>query len=419
MAADSPVTAGAVLLFDWNSFEQAFQDARAQSHSAPIACIQIHFRRLRSLRGLLGQQATERAVASLRARICRVLRPQDRVLVLGEADVLILLPALLSHGHARLAIQALQRVLGESLDFEGLALRLHAEIGSAYGPDHGDSAAALQRAASLAVEHARLSADSACEAGAAAPEPLYAELRAALKANELSMVFQPIVRTNDRRTVGFEALARWQHPRTGAAVSPAVFVTLAEETGLAGELTRWSLQAALREFRPLHAADPQLHCALNLSARAFDDSGLCEQITSALALWDLPPQALLLEITETALLSDPERNAEQLAALRQLGVQVALDDFGQGYSSFGYLQFLDVGTLKIDRRFLARLDSPRERGLVQSMIQLAHRLQMRVVAEGVETESVHAILLELGCDEAQGWLYGRPQPAAHWLDVTG
>jgi len=94
---------------------------------------------------------------------------------------------------------------------------------------------------------------------------------------------------------------------------------------------------------------------------------------------------------------------------------VALDDFGQGYSSFGYLQFLEVGTLKIDRRFLTRLDSSRERGLVQSMIQLAHRLQMRVVAEGVETEAVHACLVELGCDEAQGWLYGRPQPATHWL----
>jgi diguanylate cyclase len=265
------------------------------------------------------------------------------------------------------------------------------------------------------VEQARGRADGVCEAGAAAPEPLYAELRSALKANELSMVFQPIVRMCDRHRLGYEALARWWHPRTGASVPPTLFVALAEEAGLASELTRWSLQTALREFSPLYAADRNLHCALNLSARAFDDSGLSEQILAALALWDLPPQALLLEITETALLADPENNASQLTALRRLGVQVALDDFGQGYSSFGYLQFLEVGTLKIDRRFLERLHSPRERGLVQSMVELAHRLDMRAVAEGVETEDVHASLVELGCDEAQGWLYGRPHPAAHWL----
>lgn len=415
MPDDRHEEGGARLLGDWDSFERSYSEAREQAPDAAIACLQVHLRRLRGLRGLLGQPATERAVAALRTRICRVLRPQDRVLALGEADVLILLPGLLSQGHARLAIQALQRALGESLEFEGIALRLHAEIGLAMGPEHGDSAAALQRAASLAVEQARSRPGSVSEAGAEAPEPLYAELRAALKANELTMVFQPIVRLLDRRHVGFEALARWQHPRTGAPVSPALFVPLAEEAGLAGELTRWSLQAALREFRPLYAADPELHCALNLSARAFDDSGLSEQILTALALWDLPPQALLLEITETALLADPEHNAGQLAALRRLGVRVALDDFGQGYSSFGYLQFLDVGTLKIDRRFLTRLDSPRERGLVHSMIQLAHRLQMQVVAEGVETEAVHATLVELGCDEAQGWLYGRPHPASHWL----
>jgi EAL domain-containing protein (putative c-di-GMP-specific phosphodiesterase class I) len=154
---------------------------------------------------------------------------------------------------------------------------------------------------------------------------------------------------------------------------------------------------------------------LNLSARAFEDSALSEQIEAALTIWNLPPSALLLEITETSLLAEPQRNAGQLSRLRALGVRAALDDFGQGYSSFGYLQFLEVNTLKIDRRFLERLDGPRERGLVQSMIELAHRLEMAVVAEGVEDNAVHRVLLELGCDEAQGWLYGRPQPAGHWL----
>lgn len=403
------------MLERWSEFESTVAQQLKRAPAEPMALVQMHLRRLRGLRGLIGQPALESALAEIRRRIRGVLRAQDIALQLGEADVLLALPGLMSAGHARLAAHALMRALSTPLDVQGLSLRLQPELGIALYPQHGDSVDGLQRAASAAVERARTAAGNLAEADGSLAQPLFAELAIALRQNALTMVFQPIQSLSLDRRVGYEALARWLHPRSGEPVSPALFVPHAEEAGLVPELTRWSLQTALREFHPLWSADPSLHCALNLSARAFEDSALSEQIEAALAIWNLPPAALLLEITETALLAEPQRNAGQLSRLRALGVRVALDDFGQGYSSFGYLQFLEVNTLKIDRRFLERLDGPRERGLVQSMIELAHRLDMAVVAEGVEDHAVHQVLLELGCDEAQGWLYGRPQPAGHWL----
>lgn len=395
---------------------QAFVDAALTGPDPqPLALLHLHFRRHRSLRARLGETVlatlTERAIE----RVWRVLRPQDQVLRLGEADLLIALPGVISAGHARLAAQALQRSLQALVHIDELSLRLQPEIGLALAPLHGTSAASLQRAASAAAEHARTAAGGIAEAAAAPAPLLYAELAHDLRANALTMAFQPIVRLRDGRRIGFEALARWNHPLSREAVPPALFVVQAEEAGLVAELTRWSLQTALREFRPLHAADPSLHCALNLSALAFADSALVEQIESALAIWDLPATSLQLEITETALLDEPRRNARQLSRLRSLGVGVAIDDFGQGYSSFGYLQFLELSTLKIDRRFLERMEGERERGLLQSMIELAHRLRMDVVAEGVETAAVAHALTGLGCDNAQGWYFGHPQPMAHWL----
>lgn len=403
------------MLHSWDAFARAVDQAIESAPTSPLAILHLHLRRQRGLRVLGGQPLLERASAELASRVSAVLRAGDLWMVAGEADLLIALPGLLSPAHARLAGQALLRALETPLQIDGFGLSAQPELGIALYPQQGRSALELQRAASLALAQPRRGETNIQSAALPAPEVLHAELAAALRANQLDVVFQPILHLANGRRSGYEALARWRHPQSGQPVPPAVFVPLAEEAGLAAELTRWSLQAALREFAPLHARDRSLHCALNLSARAFEDSALLEQIAAALSIWALPPQNLLLEITETALLEDPEGCAGQLGRLRALGVRIALDDFGQGYSSFGYLQHLELDTLKIDRRFLQQLEGERDRGLVQTMIELAHRLGMRAVAEGIETEAVHASLLELGCDEAQGWLYGRPAPAAHWL----
>jgi EAL domain-containing protein (putative c-di-GMP-specific phosphodiesterase class I) len=190
---------------------------------------------------------------------------------------------------------------------------------------------------------------------------------------------------------------------------------MAEDAGLAEELTRWTLQVALREFVPLQRRQPELYCAINLSARAFDNPALCEQVLAALAIWELPPQSLMIEVTETAVLHDVGRNASALQRLATEGVRLAIDDFGQGYSSLGYLRHLPAAILKIDQSFVADAANPRTRALLEAISGMAHRLGMRAVAEGVETEAMLGAVLEAGCDHAQGYLFGRPAPISYWL----
>ena len=216
--------------------------------------------------------------------------------------------------------------------------------------------------------------------------------------------------------MGYEALARWRRG-DGNVVAPSVFIPMAEDAGLATELTRWTLQVALREFVPMHRRHPELYCAINLSARAFDSPALGEQILAALAIWGLPASALMIEVTETAVLHDVGRNAASLRQLADSGVRLAIDDFGQGYSSLGYLRHLPAAILKIDQSFVSDSSSPRTRALLEAITGMAHRLGMRVVAEGVETEEMLGAVLEAGSDFAQGYLFARPCDIGHWLDA--
>jgi EAL domain-containing protein (putative c-di-GMP-specific phosphodiesterase class I) len=172
----------------------------------------------------------------------------------------------------------------------------------------------------------------------------------------------------------------------------------------------------MREFGQLRKAYPGLRCSVNLSTRVFGLSGLEEQIMGALSLWNVPPDSVVLEVTETAVMEDPELSGTMLRNLRKQGLHVALDDFGQGFSSFGYLKHFPASELKIDQSYVAPIPrDPRSRQIVRAMVGLAHELQMRAVAEGVEDAATLAALADFGCDLAQGFHIGRPQPAEAWL----
>ncbi|MCE3001533.1 MAG: EAL domain-containing protein [Xanthomonadaceae bacterium] len=238
------------------------------------------------------------------------------------------------------------------------------------------------------------------------------DLRTALVGNDLSLEFQPIVTLADRRVVAVESLARWTCPRRGS-VAPHRFVPIAEQAGLAAELTRWTLHATLREFSELNALDPGLRCAINLSPRAFGEAGLVEQVVAALQIWGIPAQRVVLEVTETAVMEDPETSARALHALRDAGLGIAIDDFGKGYSSFSYLRHFPATVLKIDQSFVTAITlDDRARRLVSSMIGLAHGLGIEATCEGVEDEQTVHCLLDLGCDQAQGFHLGRPMKRA-------
>jgi EAL domain-containing protein (putative c-di-GMP-specific phosphodiesterase class I) len=216
------------------------------------------------------------------------------------------------------------------------------------------------------------------------------------------------------RIVGFEALVRWQHPVRGL-VPPLAFIPLAEETGLIIPLGRWVLETACRQstrWRDARPGGPRLLMSVNLSARQFVQPDLVDQVDAILSETGMDPTLLELEITESVVMDQSEVGIRTLSRLRDMGVRLVLDDFGTGYSSLAYLKHLPLDTIKIDRTFVAGLESEADRSIVDAVIGLAHGLRISVVAEGIETEAQFETLRAMGCDIGQGYLFARPLAAA-------
>ncbi len=245
-----------------------------------------------------------------------------------------------------------------------------------------------------------------------------AELRTAIATDELVLHYQPKIDLDTGDVHGVEALVRWDHPTRGV-LYPVDFLALVEEAGLMPAMTRVVLSKALDQAAAWQARGRHLTVAVNLSASSLVDADLPERIVAMLAERGVPPRALQLEITEESLMVDRERARSILTRLREGGVHISVDDFGTGYSSLGYLRDLPVDELKLDRSFvLPMADDVRAAALVASTIGLAHSLDLRIVAEGVETAVACAELARLGCDQAQGYVISRPVPAAEldsWL----
>ncbi|MGY1702087.1 putative bifunctional diguanylate cyclase/phosphodiesterase [Geodermatophilus sp. SYSU D00766] len=245
------------------------------------------------------------------------------------------------------------------------------------------------------------------------------DLPGAITGGQLRLVYQPVAGTVEQRVLGVEALVRWDHPELGP-VSPEEFIGLAEEDGLIVPLQRWVLQTATAEHARLLAGGRDLKLGVNISVRHLQARCLVEDVTRALHRSGLPAHLLMIEVTESVLMDDDERLLAELAELSALGCIVSLDDFGKGYSSLAYLARLPVQVLKMDRGFVSGIDTdPRGAALVGSVVDLGRTLGMDVVAEGVETPAQLAVLTRLGCAFLQGWLIGRPVPAAELPALVG
>ena len=232
--------------------------------------------------------------------------------------------------------------------------------------------------------------------------------------SQLRLVFQPKIELGTGRCIGAEALLRWRHPVLGE-ISPAEFVPVIEQTSLARAATRWVLERALRQLAAWRRAGLTLQVAINVSAVNLLEADFCEHVRARLHAWEVPPAALAIEITESALMSNRTLAASTLEALAAGGVQLAIDDFGTGYSSLAYLQSVPAKVVKIDQSFIRDLDTDeRKRALVATMIKLAHELGQLVVAEGVETAPVAHVLAGTGCDQVQGYLYAKPLAPAQF-----
>jgi diguanylate cyclase (GGDEF)-like protein len=387
----------------------------ANRAGSALALLLLDLNGFKTINDTLGHHAGDRILQTVASRVRGMLREVDTVARLGGDEFAVVLPVTDIDG----ALLAAQKVLQEieqpcMIDHRPLGVR--ASLGIACFPEHGTSAETLLQRADVAMYVAK---SDGVGVAVYAPDQdrhthrrltLIAELRLGLDENQFFLEYQPIVDLPTNMVTGVEALVRWNHPTQGR-VLPGHFIHLAEQTGLINPLTTIVLETAIREWsRPVTM--PPLTVAINLSPRTLQDPGLPKRIADMLAVYDVPPDSLALEITEDILMADPARSMDCLKRLHGMGVRIVIDDFGTGYSSLSYLRRLPVDELKIDRSFVAALLTGHDDVIVRSTIDLAHNLGLRAVAEGVESDEVHARLLALGCDAAQGTFISAPAPAA-------
>ena len=325
------------------------------------------------------------------------------------------------------ASKQLAITLSEPFDHPGGQLFLSASTGLAVYPNDGPDAETLIQLATTARNHAKQSGgdcyryfDPSMNAAALERMDLEGALRLALDRDEFELWYQPQYEVEGGELVGAEALLRWRHPERGL-VSPLEFIPLAEETGLIERLGEWCLREACDRAREWNLGHPTpLRIAVNVSGRQFESGALLATVTRALRDCRLDPHLLELELTEGSLVRDLESAVETLAALRELGPKLAIDDFGVGYSSLNHLMRFGVDRLKIDRSFVRGLPGCAEnRGIVKAVISMAREMGLEVVGEGVEQQDQLDFLRAEGCDQIQGFLTGRPLPADEFEKLLG
>lgn len=388
------------------------QIARAAGNDGRFGLLMVHVHGLRDITLRFGYARGEQAGEAAQQLIEQSLRPVDQVYRAGDDSFAVVLPDLRNSHHALLAATRLIAAFEQPLQVAGTPWHGRAIVGVAVYPEHGTAADPLCRSAEMAHDDACQRGDRhALHARTGAPAELfYDELRGAIEANQLQAVLQPIVNLQTGCVSGAESLARWTSERHGE-VSPAQFVPLAEQSDLISALTRWSIHATLRHAAALRRGH-DLSFAINISPRVFGEPGLVEQLLGALEIWGVPATAVIIEITETALINDIHTSVQVLRRLRDQGMRIAIDDFGTGYASFSYLRQFPATELKIDMSLVFdMLRDPRTAKLVQAMIDMAHHLDLAAVAEGIEDAQTQRMLAEMGCDYGQGYHLGRPTPA--------
>jgi EAL domain-containing protein (putative c-di-GMP-specific phosphodiesterase class I)/GGDEF domain-containing protein len=349
-------------------------------------------------------------------RLRSALRESDSVALLSNGHFGVLLQSVQGPQDLDLVISRLIARLDEPVQVNRSAIPLGPRIGTALFPENGDSVESLLEFAEVELGitvGSRNSRDSSTVHSRSifSARQWMSELRQAIIKDQLFLTFQPKVNLAKGRVTGVEALLRWQHPDHGI-ILPDQFIPVAERTGLIIPLTLWVLQQSLIQCREWSKMDLDIAIAVNLTMWNLEAQELPEQIEALLRDTRVSPKNLELEITETSIMSDPQRVIRTLNQIRQLGVQFAIDDFGTGYSSFAYLTKLPVSCIKIDKSFVQNIESDHDSAvIVKSIIDLGHNLGLKVVAEGVETAAASRMLTSFQCDDGQGYYFCRPIPA--------
>ena len=396
------------------SLEDAVAGSRGRTGDCALMMLDLD--RFKSVNDTLGHPAGDALLRQVSQRLERVVGDRGLVGRQGGDEFKILLPGRNDRALLSQLAHTIINTLSQPYTIEGKAVVIGVSIGISACPHDGDTADALIRNADLALYAAKGDGrgvhrfySSEMHADAEDRRQLEEDLRHALAADGLHLVYQPVVSSRTERITGYEALLRWNHPTRGA-ISPSVFVPIAEETGLIGPIGDWVLRTACRDAAQW-AED--IRVAVNVSPIQFANPGLPATVMNALASSQLAPARLELEITESVFLNDDDGTESMFARLKGLGVRLALDDFGTGYSSLGYLKKAPFDKIKIDQSFVrgAVTDGSRNSAIIRAIVSLAEALGMDTTAEGAETQDELALIRRLGCSHIQGYVYGRPLAA--------
>ena len=393
------------------------------------ALLLIDLDRFKEINDTLGHNVGDRLLQLIGPRLANEMSEvPGTVARLGGDEFAVFLPRIRNSHQAVVFGHRLLDALSQEFELEGFTSQISASMGIAIAPQHAQDKHGLMRYADIAMYYAKSQM-----LGLSVYSPDYdphstkrlaivSELGRAIREDQLCLYYQPKVILSEQRCYGFEALIRWLHPELGF-VSPADFIPIAELTSVIHQLTAWVLESAIEQCRRWQDQGMALSVAVNLSARNLMDDNIAKLVERLLNKYQLPASRLELEITESAIMTDPTRALRNLEALHELGVHLAIDDFGTGYSSLAYLKRLPVQTLKIDNSFVCNmLEDLQDELIVSSTIHLAHNLGLSVVAEGVEDGALLNRLSEMGCDEVQGYFIGRPMTvmnADEWILTSG
>jgi diguanylate cyclase (GGDEF)-like protein/PAS domain S-box-containing protein len=395
----------------------------AERMTAPLALLVMDLNEFKEVNDTLGHQHGDELLKLVAQRLVNCLRKGDTVARLGGDEFGILPFGATDLGGAAAVAWKIQQALEAPFAVEANTIMVSASIGVALFPQHGANIDDLLRRADLAMYDAKGSGSGYAIFAAAQEEAparrlaLLSSLRHCVERDELVLHYQPKVDLGTQRTVGVEALVRWNHP-SGRLAMPDEFIPEIERSELMLPITEWVINEALRSLSIWRDQGYDLTMAVNIGARCLaQDSEFFEAVERLTTRWDVPPEKLTFELTESALIDTAA--PDMLAALHAMAEQLSIDDFGTGYSSLGYLQRLPIAEIKVDKSFvIPLLSSAADAVIVRAIINLAHNLGAKVVAEGVEDAVTMQSLIEYGCDEAQGYFFSRPVPAVdltHWL----
>ncbi len=399
-------------------WQEEFNLSQAQLKGKQLPVVMLGLDRFNRIISSLGHTTADILLKEVADRLVNFLGNQKYISRIQAEQFAIILPPVNNPAEAQQHAQALIDVLSQPIRTEDHEVFLTTSMGMAFYPQDGENADALIKNAGAAMVHADrqggnnyLIYNSKMNLGTSEELSLEASLRHALVRAELRVFYQPQVSLTTGQITGAEALVRWEHPERGM-ISPVDFIPLAEENGLIILIDEWVLRAVCDKILEWKAKGFLLKVAVNLSARQFSQSDLSSRIASILAESGLPPNHIELELTESSIVQNPEMAANTLNVLKATGLHISIDDFGMGQSSLGYLRRFTLDTLKIDRSFVRNVNlNTKNAAITRAIIEMAHGLGLRVIAEGVETSEELEFLQQNKCDDMQGFYFSRPLPS--------